>query len=179
VAPTSGDTVSAPHAHAPPHFDHWRMGLTVNSPRPSAPPTCRGIRWRDSSAEEFTGVDWPGLPPGLGTSRTRALLSPLPSLSPTYRHHHYAAAHRTGETPLNSRTVDTRAIVEHSAAAPWTLEASTVINFVIDVTVTARLLIGVVISTNLAPHRGHCNLGNNPRYGSPHSNRHDFLYTQR
>jgi hypothetical protein len=36
--------------------------------------------------------------------------------------------------------------VEHPAAAPCTLEASAVINFVIDVTVTARLLIGVASS---------------------------------
>jgi hypothetical protein len=96
---------------------------------------------------------------GLGircsTSRTHKYImrrDPEPSLSPFIPNssppslHRRAPHGRNSPPPLNSRTADTWATVENLAAEPCTLEASTVINFVINATVTARLLIGVATS---------------------------------
>jgi hypothetical protein len=96
---------------------------------------------------------------GLGircsTSRTHKYImrrDPDPSLSPFIPNssppslRRRAPHGRNPPPPLNSITADTSATVEHPGAAPCTLEASTVINFVINATVTTQLLIGVATS---------------------------------
>ena len=95
------------------------MGPTeqsLNSACQSAPPACRGMRRHDSSAAEFTGVNRPGIPRGLGTSRMRALLSPLPSLSTLHiRSLHHCQPQLLSRYPLKTARAWSQTAVQENS----------------------------------------------------------------